>query len=224
MFDFFGTLTTGVSHDDRRAGAVRLAAALGVDADALTDVLNETFYERATGRMGDDTAAMLDAVARRCGGKPGAGQLAQACRVRWENESALVRRRLRPEAPEVLAAVAGRGLRVGVPSDCTHELPQLWPELPVSEHVTAAVFSITERRHKPDPLLYRKVARRMGVEPSGCLYVGDGGSNELTGAATAGMMPVLLDAPDGAGSLVHRREEGWRGAVVRSLPEVVGLL
>ena len=36
------------------------------------------------------------------------------------------------------------------------------------------------------------MAGRLGVAPQECWYVGDGGSREHRGAATAGMRPVLV--------------------------------
>jgi putative hydrolase of the HAD superfamily len=43
---------------------------------------------------------------------------------------------------------------------------------------------------KPDPEIFKLCAARLGVRPEDCLYVGDGGSDELRGASTVGMTPV----------------------------------
>jgi putative hydrolase of the HAD superfamily len=220
VFDFFGTLTIGASVALRAAGAQRLAAALGVDRDPFVAELDRSFYERATGAWGD-MAATLAHVARTCGVEPTSAQLAEACRIRWENERGFLT--LRPEADVVLEALSRRGLALGLISDCTHELPALWASLPIAHWFGATEFSVCSGRHKPDPAMYTDVAARLGVEASRCLYVGDGGSNELTGAVAAGLTAVLLDAPDRGDSLVHRREVGWTGPVVRSLAEVPAL-
>lgn len=221
IFDFFGTLTLGVGVDERDAGAARLAEALGVEPAPFTAVLTATFYERATGRWGD-LASTLREVARRCGVEPSAAQLDEACRVRVANETGFLR--LRPEAPAVVEELRRDGLVLGLISDCTHELPDQWSGLPLAPHFAAATFSVTAGRHKPDPSLYAETAAGMGVDPSRCLYVGDGGSEELTGAAEAGMTPVLLHAPDSEGALVYRRQQDWAGAVVHSLAEVPALV
>jgi putative hydrolase of the HAD superfamily len=221
LFDFFGTLTTSVQTSERDAAAAILAEALGAEHRALVDVLNDSFYERASGRWGD-MAESLRRVAGACGITPTADQVDTACRIRMENEQAFTR--LRPEAEPVLAGLAAAGVPVGVLSDCTHELPVVWPTLPVARHVRAATFSVEEGRHKPDPALFELALDRMGVGPADCLYVGDGGSNELTGATAVGMTAVLLRAPDADGALVHRREEGWSGRVVSSLSEVPALV
>ena len=43
---------------------------------------------------------------------------------------------------------------------------------------------------KPDPEIFMLCSARLGVHPEDCLYVGDGGSDELRGASMVGMTPV----------------------------------
>ena len=43
---------------------------------------------------------------------------------------------------------------------------------------------------KPDRTVYEEAARRLGVEIKDCIFVGDGGSNELQGARNAGMNAI----------------------------------
>ena len=43
---------------------------------------------------------------------------------------------------------------------------------------------------KPDPAIYLRTAEELEVSPEECLYVGDGGSNELFTAKEVGMKPV----------------------------------
>jgi len=61
----------------------------------------------------------------------------------------------------------------------------------------------------------------MELEPHECIYVGDGSSQELTGAAAVGMRPVLkrTDLSDVYDS--HRPEvEDWRGPAVDEIKEL----
>ena len=61
LFDFFGTLTHGA-----RRGAAHLATAelLGCSPEALMEVLDSSFYERANGSLGDAEATMRWVCAR----------------------------------------------------------------------------------------------------------------------------------------------------------------
>lgn len=79
-------------------------------------------------------------------------------------------------------------------------------------------------RCKPDPTLYLAACGRLGLAPADCLYVGDGGSHELTGAERAGLTAVRLAAPDLVEHMVFNAEQGWEGPVLDSLTEVVGLV
>ena len=65
---------------------------------------------------------------------------------------------------------------------------------------------------KPDACIYEEASKRLGMDMAECLFVGDGGSNELTGAVNAGMEAVQAKwytnrYPDKRGSM-----EGFRVA------------
>jgi len=62
------------------------------------------------------------------------------------------------------------------------------------------------------------------VAPEDCLYVGDGGSHELTGAAAVGMTPVRLAAPDLTDHLVFNADADFSGPSVSSLMGILELL
>ena len=66
------------------------------------------------------------------------------------------------------------------------------------------------------------------MAPDEILYVGDGGSNELTGARQAGMRPVLLrsslDEPADVQALRYDAESDWTGEHVRDAGELRSLL
>jgi putative hydrolase of the HAD superfamily len=222
VFDFFGTLTINSSRAERRAGAGRIAAVLGVDPDEYFEQVTSTFSERATGAAGD-LEATIRWLAQRCGLTPDTERVSAAADIRRTVEGGFIRN-LRPEAVEIARSIKALGIRIGVLSDCTHELPMVWPSLPIAECVDAAVFSIEEGKRKPDPDLFAAVTSRLGVPPDRCLYIGDGGGGELTGATKAGMTAYLLHADDTYDSIVYDRDSAWTGPGIGSLTEVLGLL
>lgn len=218
VFDFFGTLTP-VSPDQVWAGNTRrMAAALGVPADALTRLLDESFPERITGALGDVRATMRT-LAERLGAQPTEQQLDAATRVRQEVQESMFT--LRPEALSVIGLLREDGLKIGLVSDCTSELPDAWPRLPVSRLIDAPVFSCVERLRKPDEGLFRTVAAKLSADPAQCLYVGDGGGRELTGASDIGMRAVLLAGLDWQQHRARDQEIGWTGPRIASLTELV---
>jgi putative hydrolase of the HAD superfamily len=131
---------------------------------------------------------------------------------------------LRPQAVPVLRALRARGLRTAVVSDCWYELPLLLPRLPVYPLLDARVFSMEVGRCKPDPAMYLTACERLGVAPHECLYVGDGGSEELSGAQALGMAAIRLAAPDLSDHLSFRPDHRFRGPSVQSLADLIPLV
>jgi len=87
------------------------------------------------------------------------------------------------------------------------------------------VFSPEMGVRKPHARMYRAARDGLGVSALECLYVGDGGSRELTGAVLAGMHPVLIRVPEEEAQGMYRVDEDhWQGATISSLSQVLDLL
>lgn len=217
VFDFFGTLTPVSPSEVWASNAAKLAAVLGVGTEPLLQLLDDSFPERITGVLGDQRQTM-QALAGRLGVRPTEEQLAEAIAVRRSVQEAMFA--LRPEALGVIERLRSAGLKTGLVSDCTSELPDAWARLPLATLIDAPVFSCIEGTRKPDPRLFRKVAADLATEPARCVYIGDGGGQELTGASALGMRAVLLAGPDWHAHGDRRRETGWTGPRIGSLTEL----
>src|SRR5215469_4135294 len=221
VFDFFGTLTPSTPEHVWAEHARRSAGPLGIATAAWRRALDGSFAERVTGALGDLPATFRE-LARRCGVQPAEDVLAEACAALMSAQRELFT--LRSDALAVLAEIRSRGLPVGVLSDCTLELAQSWPDLEVAAMVDARVLSCEVGRRKPDPELFRMIARGLGVAPASCLYVGDGGGSELSGASACGMRAVMLRAEDWPANVANGREDDWPGPWVPSLSAVLAWL
>jgi putative hydrolase of the HAD superfamily len=218
LFDFFGTLTQAVSRGPAHA---HIARWLGCDPPAFTDVLDRSFLERARGGYGG-AAESLRRLAFALDVRPTSEQIQAALAARITAVRADTR--LRPDAVRVLAEVRRRGLCTALVSDCTHELPRFLPTLPVAPLLETCVYSIDVGVCKPEPEMYLAACARLAVSPEECLYVGDGGSRELSGAEALGMTAVRLAAPDLVDHLRFDGETGWSGPDIDSLSDLVPLL
>lgn len=218
LFDFFGTLTRSVRRGPQHA---LIAKRLGCDPEAVRTVLDRTFRSRARGAYGS-AESTLRWVTEQAGGRPCRSlvEAAVPARVQAVRDDT----KLRPDAVPTLTAIKVRGLRIGVISDCTHELPAFLPTLPVAPLLDALVFSVELGVCKPDPAIYLAACDRLGVDPQDCLYVGDGGSRELTGAAAVGMTSVRLNAPDLGDHLVFDKDAAFTGPSVTRLTDVLTLV
>src|SRR5689334_8934953 len=208
VFDYFGTLTRAVRQGPAHA---LMARRLGCEPDQWLDLMSRTFYMRASGRLGQPVD-VLHGLATVLGARPSRDTV---CRVRAERVATVAADGpLRPDAVPVLAGLRDRGLRTALVSDCWYELPELLPELPVFPLLDTRIYSVRVGRCKPHPGLFLAACEQLGLEPADCLYVGDGGSQELTGATAVGMTAIRLAAPDLAGHLTFRPDAAFRGPSV----------
>lgn len=97
-----------------------------------------------------------------------------------------------PAVLQALEELRGMSLELGLISNAGLDEVAAWSESPLASLFSAALFSCHEGVMKPDAEIYLRAARRLGVAPEACLYVGDGGSHEHEGARAVGMRTVLI--------------------------------
>lgn len=100
--------------------------------------------------------------------------------------------RIAPDVLATLAALRGAGKRLALVSNADCMEAGAWPRSPLCPCFDAAIFSCDVGTAKPDPAIYLAACEALGVAPDECLFVGDGGSDELRGAAALGMTPVQM--------------------------------
>ena len=222
LFDFFGTLVPNFLLSDHKALLREMANAVGAPAEPFVERWLATFEERATGVF-PTARENIHAVCTTLNVRPTEQQCADAVRLRLEFEERHIVPQ--PAALSTLRAVTALGLKTCVVSDCSPELPQIWNDTPFAPLFDATVFSCDVGIRKPNPKIYLEACRRLGVGPEECLFVGDGGSGELTGAAAVGMRAVLLAWPAERNNPdTHRIDaEEWRGTTIHGLEEVLVL-
>ena len=223
VFDLFGTLISTTA-DDVIGNRRRLSEDLGVDPDAYERARAETREQFETGATGgpEETLAFL---AHRAGEQPRPDALRRAT-GRWLDAH---RRWLTPE-PSTLDALDGLragGYRLGLLTNCGPAVESVWADSSLAARFDATAFSTEVGFLKPHPETYRVACERVGLAPEHCLYVGDGGDNELTGAAEAGLHPVLIETmarTDLARLTVNHEGATWPGPRIQELSQVAGLL
>ena len=139
------------------------------------------------------------------------------------NRLEYIRRALKPRegVSETLANLRDAGARVGLISNCTSDVSDLWSSTPFGPLFDTVVLSCAVGMKKPDPGIYKLACERIGVQPRDCLFIGDGSSGELAGATNVGMDAVLIRAPD---DTENGDREDWQGTRISSVKEVFGLI
>jgi putative hydrolase of the HAD superfamily len=134
-----------------------------------------------------------------------------------------VRRVLRPRpgTAAALRELRRRGVKLAVLSNCSEDVPAVWPASELAGLFDAETFSSACGVMKPDREIYLRTAAALEVEPEECYFVGDGANDELCGAARIGMTPVLFLADGATAQWPEVRD--WAGLRVSSIEEVLQL-
>jgi putative hydrolase of the HAD superfamily len=214
VFDLWNTLVTwpeDESHEFRRWWSARM----GVEAEALDAVwYGPGAYEA---RESGPIAVAIASVHAAFGVEPDVGDVV-------DRRLEMTLRALVPDpgvAP-TLIELRRRGIAIGLISNCTEDVALVWDESPFAALVDVAVFSATAACMKPERRIYELALTELGREAAESLFVGDGANDELEGARSAGMTPVLFQ--DGGQAPRWPALEGWGGLRVIAIPQVLDLV
>ena len=95
--------------------------------------------------------------------------------------------------PDVLASLAGAGLRLVVVSNANGTIRDCFGRLDLARYFTCIVDSHEEGVEKPDPRLFATALARSGADAATTIHVGDFYQIDVVGARAAGIRGVLLD-------------------------------
>lgn len=211
-FDLFGTL---VPTYEAQAANRKIARTLGVSEADYLKALKDSAEGRYRGRF-PTVEAMFEHIFARLD-LPSNERIREQI-VRYRLEATRLNLRPRADAAPTLKRLKQAGFALGVLSDCSPDVPPLYAETPLTTWVDVSVFSCLVKLKKPDPDIYHLICQELGVTPDRCIYVGDGGSRELSGARAVGMRPLLLQVPKG--EAVQSEARDWKGETIDTLGEL----
>lgn len=96
-------------------------------------------------------------------------------------------------AAELLSGLRLRGFRSAVVSNADGRAESGLERAGLRVHVEFVVDSHAEGVEKPDPEIFWRALRRLGVDAQRAVYIGDIYSIDVVGARAAGMQAVILD-------------------------------
>ncbi len=186
IFDLFHTLTS-----------LEVSGAPGPGTPAILGIDPELWYQHWLADPDDYVLGLapvevsIRRIARQLNPAVTEDQIQTALKVRHERfRHALLN--IEPAAISALKILRSKGFKLGLISNCGADEITFWGSSPLAPLFHTVIFSCVVKLKKPDPAIYHLAARKLGVRSEECLYIGNGGSNELTGAEKAGMTPVLL--------------------------------
>jgi len=219
IFDLIGTLAQNFSAAEFKGLLREMAAAVCAPAGDFSRRWVASFDKRNKGLF-PTLEANIEHICRAMGVEPDPARLAQAAGLML----AFRKRTLmpRPDAVDTLTRLKALGCKTGLISDCSPEVPAVWRETALAALIDEPVFSCLVGLKKPDPRIYHLACERLGVKPQDCVYVGDGDSHELTGAARVGMHAVMIRARH---EDPYRHDpEDWQGPSISALKDILTLV
>ncbi|WP_105616359.1 HAD family hydrolase [Vallitalea okinawensis] len=91
---------------------------------------------------------------------------------------------------DVLLYLKDKGKRLCIISNADIIDVMFWKESPLDYIFETAIFSYEVGYLKPHPKIYEIALDKMNVKPENCMFIGDGGSEELSGAKNMGMKTI----------------------------------
>lgn len=187
FFDLFETLITEKTKSAYRSRA-RMHVKLRTTKDRMSRWWGD-FGERVmTGGFPDSLGRFLH-MRDEVGSPVPDREIAEIARE-YESWKKRVLSEVDPGVFEMLSRVRSLGLGIGIISNAMPNEVLAWKSCPLRGHVDDVVFSCSVGVMKPNGKIYDLACARMDIRPSDAYFVGDGGYDELRGAASAGMKPI----------------------------------
>ncbi|MHB9022871.1 MAG: HAD family hydrolase [Armatimonadota bacterium] len=225
IFDLFGTLVDNITIAQYLECLGRTADALGLDRQVFIDHWTSEGFrgQRRTG-VYHSTAEQLAAACAHLGTPVDPERIAAGVQMQY-TYFGLPSLAPRDGVLDTLTHLKATGCALGLVSDCSWEVPELWEQTEFAGVFDTTIFSCAAGARKPDQMLFRAVCAGLAVTPERCLYIGDGDGRELTGARQAGMDAMLICMPHEREEIMQREDpRQWDGPVIEGILEVLGYL
>ncbi len=184
LFDLFETLIS--EFDAGHPSITEVAQTLQLPVEDFQREYVKHRPARTTGQV--DYEGSLRYIVRKLGGKSPESTIKTLAERRQSAFTAHLRR-IEPEILNMLNEVASSGIRLGLISNTDGSEVLDWANGLLSGFFEMSIFSHAVGMAKPDPDIYQHACKKLGVAPSDCIFIGDGNSDELRGAAQVGMSP-----------------------------------
>ena len=186
------TLSAGSrnSFSESQPGGPLTSTMLGINREAWNEQLLEKSRQRLAGQW-KDPFVFIEKMAHAI--DPSIpDDLIKAAVVNRINRFASAMREIPVENVNVLKELKARGKKVALISNADVTEVAAWDESPVAYLFDSTVFSCKVGYVKPEREIYEACLSQLDVSAGDCVYVGDGGSDELKGARSLDMTTVMI--------------------------------
>ncbi|MFW9941491.1 MAG: HAD family hydrolase [Candidatus Thorarchaeota archaeon] len=224
IFDLFGTLVDNISVQEYNRFITDIASVLELPEEDFSKFWRDTRYERGIGLF-KTTEEIIRYIYNELKAPASEENIRKCDKIRLE----ITRKGLAPKsgAIDILKSLRGLGYMIGLISNCSANVPLLWKNTEFSRLFDVTIFSASVGLIKPDAQIYNLACEQLGVEPNECLFIGDGGGNELSGASQLGMDAVMFRDPnemDPYRPVDVKWDVDWNGLKIEDFSEIMDLL
>lgn len=184
IFDMYETLIT-LFESSLYFGA-QMASDAGIEEEQFLEIWRASETDRTTGKLTFEEVVEKILRVNGCYSEK-TMDLIVSKRVRSKEEAFA---HMHKDIVPMLKALKDKGILIGLISNCFSEETVIIKKSVLYPYFDAACLSFDEGLQKPDPAIFKRCLEKLDVQAGNCLYVGDGGSNELEAAETVGMRAV----------------------------------
>lgn len=185
VFDLFETLVTEWGHEKYTKRL--MCKDLGVDIDSFSAIWEGQEQDRYIGSISFEES--IREICQKCNKPVDKKTLSDITEHRMRTKSACFEN-INSNVFTMLDLIKSFGMKTAIVSNCSSEEVEVLKKSQLFQYFDEVVLSFEVHMQKPDSEIYEEASKRLGVGLKECIFVGDGGSNELEGARNVGMKAV----------------------------------
>jgi len=182
IFDLFHTLSS-MHHSD--VPGLYSHEVIGITYEEWLEALFSDSERRARGIIKEPNALIRD-ITDKLGMNISDETIEELARIRYERFD-LALKNILPHTVETLKELKKRGKTLILLSNADVCEIRGWKDSPASPYFDHSIFSCHVGLVKPEPEIYEHAVQLSGASKEECLFIGDGGSDELKGAKDFGI-------------------------------------
>jgi putative hydrolase of the HAD superfamily len=184
IFDMFETLIT--HYRSPLYFGTQMAKDTGIPEDRFQALWHPTEYERTIGNLTLEKTLEIILKENHCYSETLLNKIVEK-RITAKKECF---QHLHSEIIPLLTTLKKRGFLIGLISNCFSEEAEVIRNSELLPYFDAIYLSYEQGVQKPEVEIFRRCMDGLSVKAAECLYVGDGGSEELETARKLGMVAV----------------------------------
>ncbi len=183
IFDMYETLITHYHNHSPLYFSAQIASDIDVPVEKFREIWHDTKTDRTIGKLSLEEAITRILKENYCYSEELLKKVVEKRIITAQECFAHLHKEIVP----MLSGLKKKGIKIGLISNCFSEEAEVIRDSVLFPYFDVPTLSYEQGVQKPDLEIYRICVEKLGVRSEECLYVGDGGSQELEAARSFGM-------------------------------------